>query len=141
VIYVPNKKSEDDNPTNPEKELFGNVIFSYTDGEAVADGVILPFILKGKDTGMRITSAAYEELKEHYRAKGYADYSEDQFKKFFFAEICALIPTAVREWGRGRVLTTNYDFRVEGYDPKKARQLWYEPNENSAITCLKPEEH
>ncbi len=45
-------------------ELFGDVIFSYTDGQAIEDGVLIPFIAGETDTRHRITRNAWNDLGE-----------------------------------------------------------------------------
>lgn len=128
------------NPDDLLKQLFGDVVFSYTDAQAIEDGILIPFVANGRDTRHRITNNAYTELKEYYRGKGYSDYDEKQFYYFFFNELLPLVPASFREWRAGEILTTNYDFRVEKYDSNK-RQLWYEPNEVGGITLMLPEDH
>lgn len=59
-------------------ELFGDVIFCYTDDQAIADGVLIPFVVAERDTGQRIATNAWHELKEHYRKKGYEKYIDAQ---------------------------------------------------------------
>ena len=131
-----------DNSDDLLHELFGEAVFEYPDSQAVEDGVLIPFLTpQGKDTGHRITNNAYTELKEHYRGKGYADYTEKQFHDFFFNEMLCLVPAAYMEWNQNRVLTTNYDFRVEAYDPDRSSQLWYVPNEVGGVTTMKPEDY
>lgn len=131
----------DDNPDDLLKNLFGPVIYEYTDAQAIEDGVLIPFVAGSKDTGHRITSNAWHELKEHYRANGYQDYTDRQFYDFFFAELLPLVPEAYRQWERQGILTTNYDFRVEKYNSSRSDQLWYIPNEVGGVTTMKPEDY
>jgi hypothetical protein len=126
---------------DPLRELFGEPIYSYTDDQAVKDGVLVPFITDGGDTGHRITRNAYEELTQHYRAKGHAHYEESQFYRFFFHELLPLVPLALREYEEGRILTTDFDFRVRKYSPGESHQLWYLPNERNGVTMMKPEDY
>ena len=93
---------DDNNPDNLLKQLFGDVIFEYTDSQAIADGILIPFVAGDRDTGHRITTNAYNTLKEYYREKRYHDYTEQQFYTFFFAELIPLIPSALGEYDRRR---------------------------------------
>lgn len=131
--------SKDDDKDDMLQELFGEVvIFSYTDEQAVADGVLIPFMVGDKDTRHRITSNAHHELKEHYQAQGY-DYDDARYLGFFFHELLALVPLAVKEYRAGGILRTDYNFRVV----KDERQeiLWYLPNEIGGVTMMKPEDY
>jgi len=122
-------------------DLFGEAVYSYTDRDAIEDGVLLPFLVNGRDTRHRLTTAAYEELKEHYRQKGYADYSEIQFHNFFLAELLPLVPFALRAHDKGGILTTDYDFHVRRFVAGDPKQLWYIPNEVSGITMMRPDDY
>ncbi len=108
--------------------------------QAIEDGVLVPFVAGRRDTGHRITRTAWEELKEHYRSRGYSGYSDRQFHDFFFAELLPLAPFASREYQRGGILKSDYDFRVSN-KPPEAETLWYLPNENAGITIMKPEDY
>lgn len=122
------------------KQLFGEVIFEYTDAQAIEDGVLIPYVVNGRDTRHRITSNAYETLRRHY-APSYPEYKEADFYRFFFNDLLPLVPEAFKQWNRGEVLTTNYDFRVERYDTEKDDQLWHMPNEVGGVTTMKPEDY
>jgi hypothetical protein len=131
--------SDEKNSDNLLKELFGEVVSSYTDEQAVEDGTLVPFVARGKDTGHRITSNAYRELKGYYLGHGYEGYGEAEFYRFFFAELLPLVPAARLKYRQGEILTTNYDFRVS--HRKHERVLWYIPNERGGITIMKPEDY
>ncbi|MBI4446880.1 MAG: hypothetical protein HY645_13365 [Acidobacteria bacterium] len=120
------------------KELFGDVIYEYTDEQAVADGVLIPFIVNEKDTHHRITSNAYHELTEHYEQQGY-EYDDARYLGFFLHELLPLAPAAVREYQAGGILKTDYDFRV--VKREQGEILWYLPNEIGGVTMMKPEDY
>jgi hypothetical protein len=115
-------------------------IYSYGDEQAVDDGVLVPFKANDRDTGHRITSNAYEALKDHYSKKGYEDYDDPLFIQFFFCELLPLVKEAVKEYEKGGILKTNYDFKVRK-DPPPSETLWYVPNERNGVTIMKPEDY
>ncbi len=115
-----------------------DVVFSYSDGQAIEDGVLIPFLTASGDTRHRVTRNAWGELVRHYRHKGYEDYDDGQFGRFFCAEMLPLVPFAKREYEQGGILKTNYDFRVV---KKGDEVLWYLPNETGGITMMKPEDY
>lgn len=125
------------------RQLFGdNIVSEYPDHQAISDGVLIPFLTpQARDTHHRITSNAWHELGEHYKEKGYANYSDKEFHDFFLNELLALAPEAYRVWHRQGILTTNYDFKVEKYDPGRSDQLWYIPNEVGGITAMRPDDY
>jgi hypothetical protein len=94
------------------RALFGDNIYEYPDSQAIEDGILIPYITKNRDTGHRITTNAFTTLQEHHRANGYADYTDAQFYRFFFAELLPLVPEAHREYNRRGILKTDYDFQV-----------------------------
>ena len=117
------------------------MIVSYTDADAIADGVLIPFLTpQGEDTRHRITSNAYHALKEHYVPQ-YPEYQDADFYRFFFNELLPLVPEALRVYERGDILTTDFNYRVEKYDPEKNKQLWYIPNEVGGITEMLPSDY
>ena len=86
----------DDNSLNEFlKSFYGEPIFSYTDQDAVADGILIPFVAGEKDTLHRITSNAFNELSEYHREKNYPDYEAKEFYRFFFAELLFTILCAL----------------------------------------------
>jgi hypothetical protein len=115
-----------------------DVVFSYTDSQAIEDGVLIPFLAPSGDTKHRVTRNAWEELIQHYRKKGYQDYDDAQFYRFFFAEMLPLAPFAKREYEKGGILKTDYDFHVV---KKGDKVLWYLPNEVGGVTMMKPEDY
>jgi hypothetical protein len=120
-----------------EEELFSeaDLVFSYTDEQAVEDGVLIPFIAGGRDTGHRITGNLYHDLKGHY--KGY-DYDDPEYLRFFLNELLPLVPYALKEWDRKGMLTSDYDFKAG--KPQGEKVIWYVPNEVNGITMMKPED-
>lgn len=131
-----------DDPIKWLEELFGPVIFSYPDSQAVEDGVLIPFLTpNGRDTRHRMTNNAFDGLQEHYKKKGYADYTQDKFYWFFFNEFLCLAPYAVKEYNNGGVLTTDYDFKVRKFEAGKPEQLWYMPNEVGGVTMMRPDDY
>ena len=137
MIHLAAEKS-DDSSDDLLHQLFGDVIFEYPDYQAIEDGILIPFVAGDRDTGHRITANAYGQLKEHYREKGHKDYTEQQFYRFFFAELIPLIPSALGEYDRAGILKTDYDFRVT---KRSADVLWYIPNEVGGITMMLPEDY
>lgn len=127
----------DDDLEERLRETFGETIFSYTDEQAVDDGMLVPFCTSRGDTGHRITRNAYATLREHHR-NGYPAYSDAEFLRFFFAELLPLIPTARTVYGRRGILKTTYDFRVV---EQQDQVLWYLPNENDGVTIMLPEDY
>ena len=122
------------------QELFGDVIFSYTDEQAVDDGVLKQFLAGERDTRHRITGNAYHELTDHYRPS-YPKYTEQDFMRFYLTELLSLVPEAIRVYEKnigGGILKTTYDFRVTQQD---RYVLWYVPNEIGGITMMKPEDY
>ncbi len=123
---------------NPLDDLFGPTISQYTDDMAVQDGNLIPFIERDRDTGDRITANAWEGLITYHRAHGYPDYADEQFYRFFYAELQPLIAPARHAWDHSDIFKTDYSFspqqRAEG-------TLWYVPNERGGITIMKPEDY
>lgn len=120
------------------RELFGEPIFEYTDEQAVADGVLIPFVVGNRDTRHRITGNAFRTLKEYYSARGYARYRDEQFGEFFLRELLPLVPEALHVYQHnvgGGVLKTDYDFSVT---KKRDDVLWYIPNERNGVTIMLP---
>lgn len=123
------------------RELFGDVVYSYTDDDAVADEVLKRFLTpQGRDTRHRITTNAYHDLTDHYRPS-YPRYAEAEFMRFYFCELLPLVPFAFEADRHGRYLTTDFDFRVTDYAPGRSEQLWYVPNEIGGVTMMKPEDY
>ncbi len=121
-----------------EEELFSeaDLVFSYTDEQAVDDGVLIPFIVGGRDTGHRITTNLDHDLKEHH--KGY-NYEDAEYLAFFFNELLPLVPYAVREWEKKGILKSDYDFRVGETQGEKV--IWYVPNEANGVTMMRPDDY
>jgi len=121
-----------------EDELFSeaDVVFRYTDEQAIEDGVLIPFIAGGRDTGHRITGNLYHDLKAHYKEYNYDD---PEYLKFFLNELLPLVPYAIKEWDQKNMLQSNYDFKVgEQGDGEK---IWYVPNEKHGVTMMHPEDY
>jgi hypothetical protein len=118
-----------------------DVVFSYTDGQAVDDGILKRFLTpQGRDTRHRITATAYEQLTEHH-APAYSQYAEADFMRFYLNELLALVPEAVRVYEKniaGGILKTDFDFRVT---KASGDVLWYIPNEIGGVTMMKPEDY
>ena len=131
--------SEASDVDDPFKD--SDVVFKYTDGEAVDDGVLKRFLTpQGRDTRHRITANAYEQLTEHHKP-AYPQYTEADFMRFYLAELLPLVPEAVRVYEKnigGGILKTDYDFRVT---KQEGDVLWYIPNEIGGITMMKPEDY
>ena len=129
----------DDSSLNDfRKKFYGEPIFSYADQDAVADGILIPFVVGKKDTLHRITSNAFNELSEYHRQHNYPDYETEDFYRFFFSELLPLIPEAHRVYDQGSSLKTTYDFEVT---EKDSEILWYLPNEVNGITMMLPSDY
>ena len=115
------------------------LVFRYTDAEAVADGVLIPFRTRRGDTGHRITSNAYAELTDYHRQYGCADYDDAAFLRFFFAELLPLVPAAHETYRHAGILRTDYRFAV--IDALQEETLWYLPNENGGVTMMLPSDY
>ena len=119
-------------------------IYEYADKQAVEDGVIMPFIMK-TNTGLkeipsdRITANAFNSLVEHYKGKGYAEYSEVDFLSFFFNEMLILKSFAVQKYAKGGLMKTDFNFKVGDF--KHSKVLWLMPNENKGITIMLPSDY
>ena len=83
------------------KEFFGEPIFSYTDRDAINDGVLIPFIAGEQNTLHRITSNAFNELAEYHRQRCYPKYEAPDFYRFFFYELLPLVGEAYRVYDQG----------------------------------------
>src|SRR5712675_1996513 len=94
-------------------KIFGTPISTYTDDDAVIDGILIPFILYERDTGHRVTSPAWHELTTYHKAHGYPDYTDQAFYRFFMAELLPLVPAAHHEWNYGDILKTDYLFNTQ----------------------------
>ena len=122
-------------------DLFGPVIFQYSDADAVNDGILIPFLGAGFDSRHRITSNAFHDLNEHHQP-AYPSYKNHDFLRFYFAELLPLIPAAFDTDKRHRrYLTTDFDFRCIKYEPSRHGQLWYVPNEVGGITMMLPSDY
>lgn len=125
------------------RELYGPAIFIYTDSQAIADGILIPFVTTKRDTGHRITSNAWNELTEYHRKGGDPDYKDNDFYKFFYAELLPLAPYALKTWNESGILMTDFDFKVGKYEVNTPNVLWYEPNYNTpaSVTMMLPQDH
>ena len=75
--------SDEPGPNDLLRQLFGEPIYEYGDDQAVADGILVPFVASRRDTGHRITRNAFETLKRHYGGEGYEGYTDRRFHDFF----------------------------------------------------------
>jgi hypothetical protein len=116
----------------PEEEDWGEPIYVYTDEQAIEDGVLIPFRVREKDTGHRITGTLYEALKRHYKEY---EYDDAQYGQFFLNELLPLVPYALRQWHEGGILQTDYDFRVRAGEDEG--RIWYVPN-GRGVTMMRP---
>ena len=121
------------------ESLFGEPIAKYSDAQAVADGMLIPFLVETRDTRHRITSNAFHTLTQHHPAHSYPEYQDADFYRFFFNELLPLIPEAVRRYERGSILQTTYEFAV--VEKRKGDVVWYLPNEMSGVTMMLPEDY
>ncbi len=116
------------------ERLFGPTIFSYTDEQAIADGVLVPLMTPaGRDTGHRITANALHELKTYLNDRR----DEASLALYVLREILPLLPEAYRcDREEQRFLAVGYDFRVRRDGP-----LWLTPNEIGGTTLMKREDY
>jgi hypothetical protein len=123
------------------REFFGDVVFSYTDREAVEDGVWIPFIAGEKDTQHRITRNCWNEMTEHHKQNGYPDYTDRQFHDFYLAELLPLVPFLIREYREGGIWTTDYEFKKTQANAKRHDRVWYLPNEVEGVSMMKTSDY
>ena len=119
------------------------IISSYTDGEAIEDGVLMSFKVKTSEgikviPNHRITANAFNALKE-YHGKRYPEYDDVDFLGFFFNEILTLRQYAIDAWENGGILKTDFRFKVGNFNHSKI--LWFLPNENGGVTVMLPEDY
>ena len=128
--------SEDDSLDDKLEKFWGEPVYSYTDQDAVNDGVLVPFIAGKRDTLHQITSNAFNELSVYHRNNMYPNYDDAEFYRFFFYELLPLVGEARRVYGKGDILKTTFDFLMV----KDASEeiLWYVPNEVGGITMMLP---
>ena len=105
-----------------EHELFGNVIFSYTDAQALEDGVLFDVTPYTVDRVNRVTSAVYALL--------------DGFEK------PDEVPTQYRELEDQalRALSQSKDKELVEFS-YKGRTLWMMDNETGQRTIMFPEDY
>jgi len=107
-----------------------DVIYSYTDQQAINDGVLIPL----SDLN-RLTNQAYIDLN-----KKYPNYSTNkEFLDFINFELNILLPYAVKKYNQGGILKTDFNFKVGEF--KHTQILWFLPNENKGITIMKPSDY
>ena len=111
-----------------------NIIYEYTDKQAIDDGVIHRFFVNGKEIPQhRITNNALEAIKEKYNK------DDGQALEFVFYELMPLIPYAFKMYVHGDLLATDYNFKVGKF--RHSQIIWFIPNENKGITVMKPEDY
>ena len=118
--------------------LFGDLIFAYTDDQAIEDGVLIPLRFNRRDTRHRVTRNAYEALKTYHRDDYDRLGSDHNFRRYLLGELLPLVSCAAQRWCERSILKTDYDFRVTN---EADRVLWYVPNEVGGITMMKPEDY
>jgi len=109
-----------------EKE--DNLIYSYTDQQAINDGVIIYL-----DSKNRVTNNAFIKIQKKY------NYSLDETLKFIYCELMPIIPYAKKTFDQGGILKSDFNFKVGNF--KHTQILWYIPNENQGITLMLPEDY
>src|SRR5690348_1114649 len=119
------------------ENLFGKPLYEYTDDMAVRDGMLIPFIVRERDTGHRITTNAWHDLTTHHQPH-YPAYQDNDFYRFFLAELLPLVDKAVHEWDYGTILKSDYNFNTK---LRGDGVLWYVPNERGGVTMMKPEDY
>jgi len=113
-----------------------DLIYSYTDQQAIEDGIIHPFFTKeGKAiSGHRVTNNALESIKKKYNK------NDGEALEFIFCELLPLIPYAFKKYNKDQdILTTNFKFKVGNF--KHSEILWFIPNENKGITVMLPSDY
>jgi len=107
-----------------------DVIFSYTDDQAVNDGVL--HRLNDLD---RITNQAFNDLRIKY-----PQYETNQdLIDFINFEASILKPFAIKLYNKGGILKSDFNFKVGNF--KHTQILWFLPNENKGITVMKPDDY
>lgn len=137
---MPDHKKKNEDSGDPMRELLGEPIYTYGDGQVVEDGALVPFVTNSGDTGHRVTRNALETIRRHYKEQGRSEggYSEPEFARFVFSELMPLVPDAIKVYDRGGILKTTYEFKVTN---REEGVLWYMPNENGGLTIMKPEDY
>jgi hypothetical protein len=138
MVYM--TKSED-GADDLIRELFGDVIFTYTDLEATLDGILIPFLTKSGDTGHRITRNCWDHMTAYHKAHGYAEYNEKKFYDFYLAELLPIVPFALQAYRNDDIFTTDYTFKKIGANAEREDRVWYMPNEVRGVTIMRPEDY
>lgn len=102
------------------------VISSYTAQDAIRDGVLSPL---GKSNHL-ITTNLLVELKEKHSMQ------TEEALRFALCELLPLVSYAFKTYENGRILKSNYKFKVGNY--KHSEIIWYMPNELGGITMMMP---
>lgn len=112
----------DDNSKEFEDELFGPVIFSYTDAEALKDGVLFDVTPYTRDKVNRVTASVYVLLE------GF-EYKEEFPNKYRDLEDTAL--SALNRSEDKELVEFQY----------KGNKLWLMDNETGGKTIMFPEDY
>jgi len=107
-----------------------DIIYSYTDQQAINDGLLIPLSDKN-----RITNNAFTQL--HTKYPNYE--TNKELLDFIQFELNILMPYAFKRYNRGSMLKSDYNFKVGNF--KHSQILWFIPNENKGITIMKPEDY
>ena len=110
-------------------EIENSIIYSYTDEQATSDGIIH----KLGNSPHRITNNLFVAIQEKYKMDVNETYN------FVLAEILPLVPYAVKEYDKGGILKSDFNFK--GGKFKHSKIIWFIPNENNGITAMKPEDY
>lgn len=109
-------------------DLFGEAIYVYTDGQAVADGVLVDIsncgLMHNEVLIDRTTNSVWADFMEPFK--------EDDRVEGFRMVMRFLLPTAVDNDGDGYLLVVNGD---------GAKKMWLVRNERNHYTLMYPEDY
>jgi len=113
-------------------EIFSkeDLIFSYTDEQAISDGTIHRL---GIDTPHRVTNNLFVAIQKKHGTN-----IEDTLN-FILSEVLILLPYAEKTYSEGGILKTDFRFKVGNF--KHSEIIWFIVNENRGITVMKPEDY
>jgi len=107
-----------------------DLIFSYTDEQAISDGTIHRL---GIDTPHRVTNNLFVAIQKKNES------SIEDTLNLILNEVLILLPYAEKTFNEGGILKTDFRFKVGNF--KHSEIIWFIVNENRGITVMKPEDY
>ena len=105
------------------------VISTYTADQAIEDGVLVKL---GKSNHLVTNNLLIDLQKKHSMELG-------ECLNFILCEILPIVAYAFKVDEQGRILKTNYKFKVGNF--KHSEIIWMIPNEIGGLTLMKPEDY